>query len=148
MVRGELALELFLKPLSGFVLLTGRAVAITAGAIELVGLAAFRPSAYDEVFNLCLNHLAESFKQLKAKNLPISHWPGEPYAEFGTSVDMLGQLFKSIGRAPRFPWKVPAFWLSLAILYFLFRDPYGSILWWLVLLEAILMIGMTWAANS
>jgi hypothetical protein len=40
MVRGELALELFLKPLSGFVLLTGRAVAITAGAIELVGLAA------------------------------------------------------------------------------------------------------------
>jgi hypothetical protein len=40
MVRGELALELFLKPLSGFVLLTGRAVAIAAGAIELVGLAA------------------------------------------------------------------------------------------------------------
>ena len=40
MVRGELALELFLKPLSGFVLLTGRAVAITAGAIELVGRAA------------------------------------------------------------------------------------------------------------
>ena len=40
MVRGELAFELFLKPLSGFVLLTGRAVAITAGAIELVGLAA------------------------------------------------------------------------------------------------------------
>jgi hypothetical protein len=40
MVGGELALELFLKPLSGFVLLTGRAVAITTGAIELVGLAA------------------------------------------------------------------------------------------------------------
>src|SRR4029453_1314461 len=30
MVRGELALELFLKPLSGFVPLTGRAVAITS----------------------------------------------------------------------------------------------------------------------
>ena len=37
---GELALELFFKPLSGFVLLTGWAVAITAGAIELVRLAA------------------------------------------------------------------------------------------------------------
>src|SRR5215471_9564279 len=40
MVRGEVALEVFLRPLSSFVLLTGQAVTITAGAIELVGLAA------------------------------------------------------------------------------------------------------------
>src|SRR5438132_14377276 len=37
MVRGELALELFLKPLSGFMLLASRAVAIATGAIELMG---------------------------------------------------------------------------------------------------------------
>ena len=37
---GELALEVFFKPLSCFMLLAGRAMAIATGAIELMGVAA------------------------------------------------------------------------------------------------------------
>jgi hypothetical protein len=39
MVTGELSLHLFFQPLSGFMVLTGRAMAITTGAIDLVELA-------------------------------------------------------------------------------------------------------------
>jgi len=108
----------------------------------------FRPSDYEEVFHLCVNHLNESFDKLKANNFEVSYRPGEPSAEFYHSVDMLDHLLKSIMHVPCFPWKAPTLWLSVAILYFLFRDPYSSLFWWLVLVEAILMIGSTWAHNN
>ena len=41
MMAGELALELFLKPLLSLMVLASRAMAIATGAIELVGLVAF-----------------------------------------------------------------------------------------------------------
>lgn len=108
----------------------------------------FKPSVYEEVFHLCVNHLNESFDKLKASNFEVSHRPGEPSAEFYHSVDMLDHLLKSIMDVPRFPWKAPTVWLSIAILYFLFRDPYSPLLWCLVLVEAILMIWSTWAQNN
>ena len=40
MVSGELAVDLFLKPLSSLIVLAGGAMAIAAGAIELMGLGA------------------------------------------------------------------------------------------------------------
>ena len=109
----------------------------------------FRPSDYDEVFRLCVNHLIASFNALKTKNFEISYRPGEPSAEFYKSVDMLSHLLRSIHRVPPIPWKAPSVWLSLVILYFLFTDYYGSVFWWLILGQAILTIGITWdSANS
>src|SRR6266478_4486449 len=104
----------------------------------------FRPSDYDEVFRLCVNRLTESFNALKAKNFEISYWPGEPSAEFYESVGMLNHLLRSIHHMPRIPWKAPIVWLSVVILCFLFTDPYGSVFWWLVLVQAILTIWTTW----
>jgi hypothetical protein len=107
----------------------------------------FKPSGYDEVFRLCINHLTESFNALKTKNFEIAYRPGEPSAEFYKSVDMLNHLLKSIHRVPRIRWKTPAVWLSLVILYFLVTDYYGSVFWWLVLGQAIFSIWASWASN-
>ena len=41
MVRGELTVDLFLQPLSSFMVLASRAMTIATGAIELMGLVAF-----------------------------------------------------------------------------------------------------------
>ena len=70
MVAGELALDLFLQPLLGFVVLTGGAVTIAAGAIELARLSAavalverhpagLRTTSYDGIddFAVSLGHL-------------------------------------------------------------------------------------------
>src|SRR5207253_922520 len=65
----------------------------------------FKPSGYDVVFRLCVNHLIASFNALKTKNFEIAYRPGEPSAEFYKSVDMLSFLLKSIHRVPRIPWK-------------------------------------------
>jgi len=100
----------------------------------------FKPSAYDEVFRLCSNSLIESYDQLKAKNFALGYRPGEPSSDFFHALEMLDHLFKSIHRVPRFPWKAPQLWLGAGVLFCLFTDPHGTLFWWMVLIETILMI--------
>lgn len=81
MVRGELTLDLFLKPLLSLMLLASRAMAIATGAIELVGDAArfalvernaahFGAAGDDGIdgFEVCFRHgLGVAFEVLRAE---------------------------------------------------------------------------------